>query len=142
MSSTTSVTSQIRMHLPSAGDDVSTVPTVPTTLVYSPADPYAVQATMHTTSGPVAWVFSRELLHAGLEQPAGLGDLHIAPCTDEDGRPYLSIELSTPGGAAVLHADAAEIAAFLADTFLAVPCGHESAHLDIDGALAALLAEG
>lgn len=137
MKSVTSVTCEIRMHLLGAGDGAWTVPT---TLVYSAADPYAVQATMHIPSGPVDWIFSRELLHGGLRRPCGLGDLHVAPGVDEHSRAFVSIELSTPDGHAALHADAADISAFLAGTFLVVPLGDESAHLDIDAALMFLVA--
>lgn len=136
MNSVTEVTCEIRMHLV-AGEHTWTVPT---TLVYSAADPYAVHAAMEISSGPVGWVFSRELLHDGLQAPSGVGDLHVAPGTDTDGRGFVSIELSTPDGDAVLRADAADISAFLADTFRAVPLGNESAHLDIDAVLAFLVA--
>jgi hypothetical protein len=138
MKSVTPVTCEIRMQLLVAGDGVRTVPT---TLVYSPADPYALHATMHTASEAIDWVFSRELLHEGLRRPSGLGDLHVAPAVDENGRRVVCIELSTPDGHAVLRADAAEIAGYLTDTFLAVPLGAESAHLDIDAALMLLVAE-
>jgi sporulation and cell division protein SsgA len=137
MNSLTSVTCEIHLRLQVAGDDTATVAT---TLAYRPCDPYAVHATVHSTSGPVEWIFSRELLHAGLHGPCGAGDIHFAPGIDEHGRVFLGIELATPEGDAVLHADAEDIWDFLADTFLAVPLGCESAHLDIDAALAFLLA--
>jgi hypothetical protein len=137
MESATSLSRQIQLRLLVAAGDATTVPT---TLVYSPADPYAVRAVMHTTDGPIEWIFSRDLLHEGLQRPSGVGDLHVAPGTDERGRTFLSLELSTPDGNAVLHADIAAMSTFLADTFRAVPLGEESAHLDIDAALALLVA--
>ena len=46
-----------------------------------------------------------------------------------------------PDGHAVLRADATDLAAFLADTFLAVPLGEESADLDLEAVLLLLLTE-
>jgi hypothetical protein len=137
MESATSLTRQIHLRLLVAAGGAATVPT---TVAYNSADPYAVRATMHTPDGPVEWILSRDLLHDGLQQPSGVGDLQVAPGTDERGRALLSIELNTPDGHAVLQADALEISTFLADTFRAVPLGDESAHLDIDAALALLVA--
>lgn len=137
MESVTSVTCDIHVQLLVAGVGPAAVPT---TLVYTAADPYAVQAIMDTQSGTVEWFFSRELLHDGLRGPAGVGDVHVAPDTDEHGRPVVSIELSTADGNAILLADAPAVAAFLADTLRVVPFGHETAHLDIDAALAFLVA--
>jgi sporulation and cell division protein SsgA len=137
MNSLTSVTCEIHLRLLVDADSAETVPT---TLAYRPSDPYAVYLTVHTTSGPVEWIFARELLHDGRHRPAGVGDLHVAPGTDENGLAHVSIELRTPDGDAILHADPEDISAFLADTFLAVPPGRESALLDIDAALAILFA--
>jgi hypothetical protein len=95
---------------------------------------------MHTGAESIDWVFSRELLHGGLRRPCGVGDLHVAPAVDELGLDVVAIELSSPEGHAVLQADAAEIEAFLDETFLAVPLGDESAYLDIDAALMLLVA--
>lgn len=133
----TSVTCEIHLRLLVADDRAEDVPT---TVVYSPADPYAVHATMHVASGPVEWVLSRDLLHDGLSLACGVGDLHVAPGTDDHGVAFVSIELSTPHGHAILLADASELSAFLAGTFRAVPLGCESAHIDIDAALASLVA--
>lgn len=138
MNSVTSVTCEIRLHLLVSEDDAWAVPT---TLSYRPADPYAVHATMNTASESIDWVFSRELLHDGLRHPCGVGDLHVEPGTDDRGRTFVSIDLSAPDGHAVLRADATDLAAFLADTFLAVPLGEESAHLDLEAVLLLLLTE-
>lgn len=137
MKSDRSVTCEIVLRLLVAGNGAVAVPT---TLVYNPADPYAVHATMHAASGSVEWIFSRDLLHRGLRRPCGVGDVHVAPATGAHRRAVVSIELSTPDGEAVLHADTSDLAAFLTSTFLAVPRGCESAHLDIDAALAFLVA--
>lgn len=138
MNSVTSVTCEMHLRLLVAGGDAQVIPT---TLVYSPADPYAVHATMTVPDGPVEWILSRDLLHDGLRLPCGVGDLHVAPGMDERGRPFVAIELGSPDGHAVLQADAQELSRFLADTLNAVPLGAESACLDIDAALASLIAE-
>ncbi|WP_354638010.1 SsgA family sporulation/cell division regulator [Kitasatospora camelliae] len=86
----------------------------------------------------VCWYFSRELLNEGRHAPAGHGDVRVRPGTCGD----LLIALKAPTGHAVLSTSTASVAAFLADSFALVPAGSESDHLDVDTALARILAGG
>ncbi|WP_042371364.1 SsgA family sporulation/cell division regulator [Streptacidiphilus neutrinimicus] len=101
------------------------------TLRYSPADPYAVQLLFprlvaHTK--PNAWSFSRELLTAGLEGPAGLGDVRVRPAADDQ----VAMTLYGKNGTATLTVNADRLRSFLLLTQGAVPPGTESRLIDWD----------
>ncbi|MET9111287.1 SsgA family sporulation/cell division regulator [Streptomyces zhihengii] len=121
--------------------DAAPSPGVPVIMRYVPADPFAVrmvfppEACLGETA--VTWAFARVLLDSGLRAPAGDGDVHIWPC----GRVQTMVELRSPDGVALLQFPTASLRRFLADAYDAVPAGGESAALDIDRALAALLGE-
>src|SRR5918912_1490995 len=92
--------------------DADAVP-LPVSLRYSATDPYAVRAVFSGDGMEVEWVFARDLL---------------------------MISLTSPDGQAVLEATAGDVRDFLDRTAAVVPDGEESAHLDLDAALARLLA--
>src|SRR5215218_5919382 len=104
---------------------------VPALLCYDGADPFAVR---------IAWLLSRELLQAGLEGPAGDGDVRLWPAhaaTD-----VLFLHLRAPSGEALFELSRATVAAFLRQTEALVPSGTESALLDLDEELHVLLSNG
>jgi len=136
MSADTTVTCELRLRLLVSGD--AALP-VPAALRYDVADPYAVHATFHAAGDTVEWVFARELLAAGLQGTAGLGDVRVWPSTDA-GLDVVFVSLSSPEGQALLEAPARALAGFLERTHRAVPAGAESLHLDVDTALTHLLA--
>ena len=103
MKSVTSVTCDIHVQLLVAGVGPAAVPT---TLVYTAADPYAVQAIMDTESGTVEWFFSRELLHDGLRGPAGVGRTRRP--RHRRARPARRQHRAQPDGNAILLADATD----------------------------------
>ena len=70
-----------------------------TRLNYDPADPYAVEATFDTQAGPITWVFGRELLDVGTNQPAGEGDILLWPSLDPDRRAVVILERFIAGPA-------------------------------------------
>ncbi|WP_441245887.1 SsgA family sporulation/cell division regulator [Kitasatospora sp. McL0602] len=117
------------------------------TLRYRVDDPLAVRMAFpaeysldaESSSGPgdpeVEWVFARQLLAAGLDQPTGEGDVHIRPTL---GRRAM-VELRAAEGVALLQFDAGQLRRFLWRSHLAVPEGQEFNHLDADRALAELL---
>ncbi|MBP0454335.1 MULTISPECIES: SsgA family sporulation/cell division regulator [unclassified Kitasatospora] len=119
------------------------------TLSYRPDDPLAVRMAFPAEfsldepsdepgpdGGPdIVWVFARRLLTAGLELPAGIGDVHVRPAT---GRRTM-VELRAPEGTALVQFDSADLRRFLWRSRLAVPEGEEHLHLDADRALAELL---
>ncbi|MGV9269701.1 SsgA family sporulation/cell division regulator [Kitasatospora sp. NPDC003701] len=87
-------------------------------------------------AGPdIEWVFARQLLTAGLELAAGVGDVHIRPAA---GRRTM-VELRAPEGTALVQFDTSDLRRFLWRSRLAVPEGEEHLYLDADRALAELL---
>jgi Streptomyces sporulation and cell division protein, SsgA len=108
-------------------------------LWYSTDDPYAIRMAFHVgTDEPVEWIFSRELLSAGMDGPAGDGDVHVWPGTDH-GLGVLNVALSSPFGHAHFEAPITAIADFLTRTFAVIPAGHESTFINIDSELDELL---
>jgi len=109
------------------------------TLCYDTSDPYAVKATFRAGEASVSWMLGRELLHQGLVDATGDGDVHVWPDLDADGEPAVLVRLSSPDGQAVVSMEADMLQGFLARTVAAVPFGQEGQYLDIDGCLAQLL---
>jgi hypothetical protein len=108
-------------------------------LCYTAEDPYAIRMAFHVgTDEPVEWIFSRELLAAGMDAPAGEGDVHVWPGMDH-GLGILNIALSSPFGHAHFEAPMGAIADFLGRTFAVIPAGHESTFINIDTELDELL---
>lgn len=125
---------ELRLVVPDA-DAVS----LPVDLRYSITDPFAVTVAFSGDDVTVEWVFARELLLTGLEHPCGDGDVHVWPSW-RAGQDLVLIALSSPDGRAVLEADAADLRSFLDATIQLVRPGTETDHVDLDAAIAALLA--
>lgn len=105
-------------------------------LLFRADDPYAVEAVFDLGGGePVRWLFARDLLDEGLVHPVGDGDVHVAPGQHPGGAATVQLQLSSPGGVAVLEAYADDVLAFLEQVYAMVPPGQESLFLDLDGAL-------
>ncbi len=118
-------------------------------LRYDPDDPYAVHVLFHaeSTGGePVRWSFARELLLTGLDEPAGVGDVRVWPWArpPESGASrrgdFITLVLSSPEGNALFEVPRSVLVRFLRRTYVAVPRGRESDHLDLDGMVNRLLA--
>jgi hypothetical protein len=126
----------------------TTVPLV-ASLFYSGDDPYAVRMAFHVgTDEPVEWIFARDLLAAGMAEPAGEGDVRAWPSASEaesdaetggGGETVLNIVLSSPFGQAHFEAPMTAMAEFLHRTYDAIPAGHEGDFIDIGGELDSLL---
>lgn len=111
-------------------------------LGYSQGDPYAVHLSFGTGEGDeavVTWSFDRQLLTDGLRNPVGEGDVRVFPAEPGD-EPAVVITLSSPHGRAVFEAALPDLVEFLAATYAAVPSGCESALIDLDAVVEALLA--
>lgn len=117
--------------------DSATTP-VSSRLCYDCADPYAVRLRFPGRSGPIEWLFARELLDMGLLRPTGEGDVRAWPT--ESGR-QIFLELSSPSGQALFSADSARIRSFLNRTWSLVRPGEESGLLSWDSHLSALLGD-
>jgi hypothetical protein len=113
---------------------------IPAQLRYVASDPYAVALLLGDPARPTEWIFARELLQDGLGEPSGDGDVRVWPFPGESGKAVLLIELVSPDGEALLEADPAEVQSFLTLTHEFVAGGEESAYIDIDGLIGALLA--
>ncbi|GAB3193326.1 SsgA family sporulation/cell division regulator [Geodermatophilus arenarius] len=117
---------------------------VPAALSYAVRDPFAVRIGFgeggEVAADGITWLVGRELLAAGLERPAGDGDVRIWPARTTGDVLYL--HLRAPSGEALFELSRATVAAFLQRTEELVPSGQETAALDVDDALAALLSGG
>ena len=113
-------------------------------LRYDVLDPYAVQVRFHT-GGPesdvVEWTFARSLLGEGTDAQVGDGDVQVWPSTS-GGLPVVCLSLSSPSGSALFEVPLPELVTFLQQTYVTVPAGHESEHVDVDAELALLLWAG
>jgi Streptomyces sporulation and cell division protein, SsgA len=114
---------------------------IPAVLRYRRDDPLAIRICFppraSLAGAHVAWVFGRDLLAAGLERPAGDGDVHVRPF----GADVTVMEFHAAVGTAMVRVESADLRRFLHRTYLVVPAGSEHRHLDVDGDLAALLRE-
>ncbi|MGW7070872.1 SsgA family sporulation/cell division regulator [Streptomyces sp. NPDC054855] len=112
---------------------------VPAELHYDLTDPCAVRLSLGAPlTSPVDWVFARELLAQGLHLSAGIGDVLVTPLGPHRAR-RVRITLRSATGSALVDIDAAEVDAFLQQSFALVPPGAESAHIDLDRAVAAAM---
>ena len=108
-------------------------------LAYSVGDPYAIRMAFHVgTDDPVEWIFSRDLLSAGLAGPTGEGDVQVWP-GEIHGIAVLNLALSSPFGQAHFEAPMISIADFLNRTYSLIAAGRESDFINIDGELDELL---
>jgi hypothetical protein len=90
--------------------------------------------------GPVSWSFARELLVTGLDEPAGIGDVRVWPSWASPRGDFVALALSSPDGNALFEVPRSILVRFLRRTYVAVPRGRESDHLDVDTAVNRLLA--
>lgn len=105
---------------------------------YRADQPYTVTAAFQTDRDRwVEWVFSRELLVAGLTDSAGVGDVRFRPL-EERGLKMLVVEIESPEGYALLELDHEAVADFLDVTEEMVPLGSEDEHFDVDALIAEL----
>src|SRR6476620_12713716 len=122
-------------------DPTGAVTPIEAELHYDPRDPYAVTTVFMPGASTVRWTFGRQLLSDGLYEPTGDGDVHVWPCLDGDAHSVVIIELCSPDGEALVQARASELTSFVEKMTSSVAPGAESNHLDVDGAIAAILGE-
>ena len=108
-------------------------------LVFDPADPYAVTMVFRTGVQEVRWTFGRELLLDGLYEPTGDGDVHVWPCLSSNGSAVVIIELCSPDGELLVQAGSRHVNQFVNAMLASVPDGQESAFVDFDTELTAIL---
>jgi hypothetical protein len=97
---------------------------------YDREDPWAVSITFRTVVDEIRWDLARDLLHQGLTEPAGEGDLQLWPSVDRHGRATVVLEFRSPAGRLSAQVRTNDLYRFLTRTFAAVPLGTESLDLD------------
>jgi hypothetical protein len=103
---------------------------------YRSDDPFAVMMSISRPSGRwIDWLLSRDLLISGLAAPAGIGDVRIAPFTDEE-FDVLEVRIGDDEGFASLEFDRDLIERFLDASFEIVPVGDESGVIDVEAEIA------
>lgn len=133
---TVEVETQLRLVAP----DVTALP-VRASFRYDPADPYAVHVLFHAESAggeAVSWSFARELVVAGLDEPADIGDVRVWPWTTPRGD-FLALAISSPDGNALFEIPRSALVRFLRRTYAVVPRGREPEYLDVDSCVFRLL---
>ena len=121
-------------------DSAGTATPIEAELRYDPADPYAVTTVFMTGASQVRWTFGRDLLSAGLYEPAGDGDVHVWPCLDSAGHAVVIIELCSPDGEALVQAKTGDLRTFVDRMYAVVAADNESALVDVDAAISAIFA--
>jgi hypothetical protein len=109
------------------------------TLRYDSADPLAVHidfpVDVSVDGEAVTWTFSRTLLDEGLDNPAGIGEVHLWPC----GSTRTVVELHSPYGLAVVRFRTAQLQRFLHRSYGVVAPGMEDLGPAVERGLALLL---
>ncbi|WP_371479082.1 SsgA family sporulation/cell division regulator [Kitasatospora sp. NBC_00315] len=122
------------------GDDA--VGDVRTRFRFDPHRPYEVLLTFHLGRPDEAdWVFSRDLLRAGLTTLSGHGDVKLWPAYCPCHGSTLHVALESPHGSALLEVARPTVQAWLERTYAQVSAAAEAAYGPTDAHFAALLAE-
>ncbi|MER6565125.1 SsgA family sporulation/cell division regulator [Streptomyces sp. NPDC001093] len=107
---------------------------------YDAADPLAVRMDFTGCADALApWVFARDLLHAGLHGPSGVGHVRVWPDRRRHGPGSIRILLTGTEGTAVLRVPAVPFEKWLTKTFSVVPAGTEQDYLYWDDVVRELL---
>lgn len=142
MATTRPATVEVETTMRFVAPDFTTI-NVRASMRYDQDDPYAVHVVFHPgnpDADTVSWSFGRELLAAGLVEPAGIGDVRVWPWTTPRGE-SLALALSSPDGNALFEISRSLIARFLRRSYTLVPKGKEPSSMDMDSTVSKLLAE-
>ncbi|MGH8792091.1 MAG: SsgA family sporulation/cell division regulator [Stackebrandtia sp.] len=142
MATTRPATVEIDATMRFVAPDFTTVD-VRASMRYDQDDPYAVHVVFHPgnpDSEHVSWSFARELLAAGMVEPTGIGDVRVWPWTTARGE-SIALALSSPDGNALFEVSRSVVSRFLRRSYTLVPKGRETSNMDLDSAVAKLLAE-
>jgi hypothetical protein len=102
---------------------------------YRADDPYAVTMSISRPSGRwIDWLMARDLLVEGMIAPSGLGDVRVAPFSDDE-FDIVEVKIGDDEGFAALEFDRELMERFLASTFELVVAGGESDALDLTAAI-------
>jgi hypothetical protein len=102
---------------------------------YRADDPYAVTMSISRPSGRwIDWLMARDLVVEGMLAPAGIGDVRVAPFSDDE-FDIVEVKIGDDEGFAALEFDRELMERFLAATFDILARGSESGALDISAAI-------
>ena len=105
---------------------------VVTRWTYAVADPFAVSLSVRTSNDRwVEWLVSRDLVVAGLDAPAGEGDVRMGPQIVQ-GYDIVEIEIRSTDGRAVLEVDRDLLRHFVEASIELAALGDEMLHIDLD----------
>lgn len=108
---------------------------------YSRDAPWSVQVAFPSGGVAVRWVFARELLVAGVDGWAGLGDVRLGPAPRRDRGPRITmLHVGGQGRVVPVSLDTQALESFVHATTQIVPFGAESRQQDWDAALEGWLA--
>jgi hypothetical protein len=110
------------------------------TLAYDRNEPYEVRLLFPAGLEYLDMVLARELLAGGLVEAASFGGMRVWLVGGD--RRVVCIGWTGPVGEARLEVPAVSVACFLDMTYCLVPEGDEPPRADIDGVIAAILADG
>ena len=141
MSTIRPTTVEVETSLRLVAPDATALP-VRASLRYDPADPYAVHVLFHAESAggeAVSWSFAPSRGAPGLVPPGGRGEGGVGRWPPPRGD-FVALALSSPDGNALFEVPRSVLVRFLRRTYVVVPRGRESEHLDVDAAVNRLLA--
>jgi hypothetical protein len=99
---------------------------------YREDDPFAVMMSIARPSGRwIDWLMARDLVVAGLDGPAGIGDVQLTPFSDDE-FDVLEVKIGDDEGFASLEFDRDLVERFLNASFDIVPLGAESSVIDVE----------
>lgn len=112
---------------------------VPVTLRYTSDDPLAVHFVfppwISLDGEEVTWTFARTLLQEGLDEPAGVGNVHVRP----SGPARTAVEFRAREGVAVVLFETPSLRRFLLRTYAVAEPGEEPVEPALERGLAAVL---
>ncbi|MGQ0480463.1 MAG: SsgA family sporulation/cell division regulator [Pseudonocardia sp.] len=98
---------------------------------YRADDPYAVMMSISRPNGRwIEWLLARDLLVEGMLTPSGMGDVRVAPFTDEE-FDIVEVKIGDDEGFASLEFDRELMERFLAATYEVVALGAEADVIDV-----------
>ncbi|HEU4914410.1 MAG TPA: SsgA family sporulation/cell division regulator [Candidatus Saccharimonadales bacterium] len=112
-------------------------------LHYDMKDPYAIHILFRTDNPDeesVIWTFAREILASGVDGHAGIGDVQVWPWASPRGN-FVMLALSSNDGNAQYEVPRRVVTNFLRATYMVVPLGRETDHLNVDDMIRRLLSD-
>lgn len=104
-------------------------------LAYDQAYPLQLEITVIENGTPTTWAVARDLIQAGCYLTSGMGDVVVSTRGNAVGITFISVD----NHEGTLWIRKGVVQKFLDDTYLIVPAGRESEHMNWDAAIEVLL---